>query len=261
MVESSQPLSVTHEGEGGGTMNKSRRLWVCWLIAALLLGACGSGASEGAGLADPVGGESSDGSDPVADPSETTFYGSSIEEVCLDPAVLSGPALPAPESYALLEGPQEGWLYCLGPARFGAEVLEAVSADGPAINLVFLEGDGIAQFNALAAICARPLDADNSDTCPPSGTDAVAAQPRGSVAIVLDGVILSAPLINSSEFNRAEIVISGSFSDVEAQQLTDEILLAMVSPTNVLEFRPVIFNVPPGFDDFDLDPNVLPEDG
>jgi preprotein translocase subunit SecD len=63
--------------------------------------------------------------------------------------------------------------------------------------------DGIDLFNAVAALCfARD-----------------AAYPTGSLAITLDGEVISAPAIQQASFERDSISISGDFTEGEAKDL------------------------------------------
>jgi preprotein translocase subunit SecD len=93
-------------------------------------------------------------------------------------------------------------------------VLEQLGDDGEVVNTyqagqwyVALEMKGGAQgidlFNSVAAQCA-PV----SQTCP-----------TGQLAIVLDSVVQSAPVIRDANFTRDQITISGSFSESEAKDL------------------------------------------
>jgi preprotein translocase subunit SecD len=113
---------------------------------------------------------------------------------------------------------EEPPLYVLGPARLFGDAVEDAQArlqgtvgTNWVVNITMTE-EGIEDFNALAAECFA-----TSEACPPVGSDA--GQPRGAVAIVLDGVVESWPTINQPSFQRDQIQISGSFTDQEARDL------------------------------------------
>lgn len=110
-------------------------------------------------------------------------------------------------------------LYRLGPTLLTGKAIETASAglnsqDGRwEVRPTFKAGkDGIDLFNAAAAKCNA-----GDPICPalPSGDGA----PLGQLAIVLDGVVQSAPSINSASFDRDQIQISGSFTEIEAKDL------------------------------------------
>ena len=99
--------------------------------------------------------------------------------------------------------------YQLGPSQATGEIVSDADAElDPngqwTVGLSMKGGaDGIDQFNAIAAQCSPP-----SETCP-----------TGQLAIVLDSVVQSAPTIQTSSFDKDEIVISGSFTESEAKDL------------------------------------------
>ena len=108
--------------------------------------------------------------------------------------------------------------YRLGPTQVTGQAVDSAQArlQGAAqwtVDLSFT-GSGIDEFNALAATCAPA-----SATCPPSSINQDTGQPAGSVAIELDGVVQSAPTIQSASFTRDQVVISGSFTESEAKDL------------------------------------------
>jgi preprotein translocase subunit SecD len=101
-------------------------------------------------------------------------------------------------------------IYRLGPAALTGEALEGAVASltpgtGQWVVLPTFKGgaDGIDLFNAVAALCfARD-----------------AACPTGSLAITLDGEVISAPAIQQASFERDSISISGDFTEGEAKDL------------------------------------------
>jgi preprotein translocase subunit SecD len=98
--------------------------------------------------------------------------------------------------------------YELGPERLDAEVVDSADAELDAagrwnVALVLTE-DGIDSFNGLAALCSPPAP----DACP-----------TGQIAILLDGEVLSAPVVQEPSFERDAIVISGEFTEDEATHI------------------------------------------
>ena len=72
------------------------------------------------------------------------------------------------------------------------------------VNPVLRDGpEGIDVFNAVAAHCAAA-----DDTCP-----------TGQLAIVVDGLVVSAPVIQQASFAADQIVISGNFDQAGAEAL------------------------------------------
>lgn len=98
--------------------------------------------------------------------------------------------------------------YQLGPTLATGEIVSTAAAQlDPSgqwyISLEIKGGDGIDQFNAAAAECFN-----RTATCP-----------QGSLAIVLDSRVVSAPTIQQPSFERDQITITGSFSESEAKDL------------------------------------------
>jgi preprotein translocase subunit SecD len=100
-------------------------------------------------------------------------------------------------------------VYQLGPSQATGRVVKTANArldpNGAwTVNLEMRGGEsGIDQFNAIAAQCSPP-----SDTCP-----------TGQLAIVLDSVVQSAPVIRNDSFDADAITISGDFTESEAKDL------------------------------------------
>lgn len=110
--------------------------------------------------------------------------------------------------------------YMLGAAALRGTAVSGASARlegvGGAwvVNLSFT-GKGIKEFNELAAQCANPVPG----ICSPVGVNSSTQQPAGAVAIVLDGVVVSAPTIQTASFERDKVQISGNFTEREAKDL------------------------------------------
>ncbi len=107
---------------------------------------------------------------------------------------------------------RDGSVLCVGPAQGTGEVFERGSAQatleqgwGVAVDL---RGDGQATWNNLASQCFN-----TAPTCP-------STQPglRGQLAIVLDGVVQSAPQVNQPNFTDS-VAITGDFTESEARSL------------------------------------------
>ena len=91
------------------------------------------------------------------------------------------------------------------------------------MNLVLRTGeDGIDRFNQLAERCYQ-----SAPTCPAMGAD------QGQLALVWNGVVLSAPLINQPNFERDQISISGNFDERSATVLAAK----MASASKPVELR------------------------
>ena len=125
----------------------------------------------------------------------------------------------APEDVVVLEGPNGPYL--LAPARLTEAGIQSAKAQLQGINtwtvaLTLKPGEaGIDTFNELALLCyrggaevGRADDAANRHECL-----------SGQLAIVLNGYVESAPTVESPQFERDEINISGSFTQREAEEL------------------------------------------
>ncbi len=98
--------------------------------------------------------------------------------------------------------------YSVGPTALTGASLDTARAtlgdNGWTVSPVFKGGaEGIGAFNAVASTCFS-----KAATCP-----------TGQLAIVLDGRVLSAPVIQQASFEADRIEISGSFSEREARDL------------------------------------------
>ncbi|MEI7886500.1 MAG: protein translocase subunit SecD [Actinomycetes bacterium] len=119
-----------------------------------------------------------------------------------------------PEANVTLKG-QDGTVYNLGPVAVDGKAVKGATAslgqDGKwTVNPSFKAGaDNIDAFNAVAAKCYA-----GDPTCPDQGGG------KGQLGIVLDGVVLSAPTINTPSFKADQIQISGSFTKDEAESLS-----------------------------------------
>ncbi|HEV7761946.1 MAG TPA: hypothetical protein VGO78_23220 [Acidimicrobiales bacterium] len=68
-----------------------------------------------------------------------------------------------------------------------------------------LTEDGIAAFDDVAVVCSQ----------------LGAACPVGQLALVVDGVVVTAPVISERSYERDQIVVSGEFSRDDAEALAD----------------------------------------
>ena len=116
---------------------------------------------------------------------------------------------------------RDGSVLCVGPAQGPGEVFERGSAQatleqgwGVAVDL---RSDGQATWNNLANQCYN-----TTPTCP-------STQPglRGQLAIVLDGVIQSAPQVNQPNFTDS-VAITGDFTEDEARSLAAVLNLSLI---------------------------------
>ena len=141
-----------------------------------------------------------------------------LEPVAGAPPTSAPPPAPTPregdvpDSEVVLAGrPSEDdppLLYRLGPAGSlgrdvgGAQAIFQPTGGTWAVLLEFTE-EGIARFNGIAESCFN-----RQPTCA-----------LGSVAIVLDGQVVSAPAVQSPQFQRDEVNITGDFDEAEAKEL------------------------------------------
>ncbi len=128
------------------------------------------------------------------------------------------------EGQTVLPGRKDGFIYLLGPAEATGEVFSNDSAaevsNGAWVVVAPLK-NGVAgedQWNALAAKCYA------------GGADC----PTKQIAIILDGEVISAPVVQAPTFD-GSVQISGSFTESEANELA-----------RVLQFGavPVQFDIP-----------------
>ncbi len=159
--------------------------------------------------------------DPASTEPEITVPDSTVPEIPVvvgppAPIVTTPPAtVPTDPDTGLPDGQdfletQDGSEFCIvGPAGGTGSVFEKGSAkadidpnNGQWVVGVGLRGDGEAAWNALARTCSPP-----SATCP-----------TGQLAIVLDDVIQSAPVVQSPEFS-GTVQISGAFEESEVRAL------------------------------------------
>lgn len=135
------------------------------------------------------------------------------------------PTTGLPEGQTVLPGRKDGLIYLLGPAGATGEVFSNDSSAqidaGAWVVVAKLRGgaEGEDLWNALATKCFA------------GGADC----PTKSIAIILDGEVISAPVVQAPTFTNGTVQISGSFSESEAQDLA-----------RVLQFGavPVKFEIP-----------------
>lgn len=115
----------------------------------------------------------------------------------------------------------DGGALCAGPSQASGEVFERDSASvqlgqfGQFSVSVDLRSDGEDAWNALATQCFNRLP-----SCPSTGVDTDGTARPGQIAIVLDGIVQSAPVVNVPVFD-GSVSITGSFTQEEAEQLSD----------------------------------------
>ena len=128
------------------------------------------------------------------------------------------------EGQTVLPGRKDGLIYLLGPAEATGEVFSNDSAaevsNGAWVVVAKLKSgaEGEDQWNALAGKCYA------------GGADC----PTKQIAIILDGEVISAPVVQAPSFDNS-VQISGSFTEKEANELA-----------RVLQFGavPVQFDIP-----------------
>ena len=109
----------------------------------------------------------------------------------------------------VLPGRKDGLIYLLGPAEATGEVFSndaSVEVDGGSFSVLANLRDGVAgevPWNALAKKCY-----DGGDDCPTK-----------AIAIVLDGEVISAPQVQTPNFDNGTVSITGNFTRSEAEEL------------------------------------------
>jgi preprotein translocase subunit SecD len=109
----------------------------------------------------------------------------------------------------VLPGRKDGLIYLLGPAEATGEVFSndaSVQVEGGSFSVLANLRDGAAgevPWNTLAKKCY-----DGGEECPTK-----------SIAIVLDGEVISAPQVQTPNFNDGSVSITGSFTRAEAEEL------------------------------------------
>jgi preprotein translocase subunit SecD len=113
-----------------------------------------------------------------------------------------------PNAYAVLQDDQ-GQAYLVGPAGATGDVFEndaqAEVTNGQWVVVVSLR-DGAAgedQWNALTTQCFN-----RAEVCP-----------TGQIAIALDGIVISAPVVQEAVFTGGSVQITGDFTQQEAEDL------------------------------------------
>lgn len=150
------------------------------------------------------------------DPSVPADSVPAAEPTLDDVIVPEVPQLPATAQQGELLFTREGQPLCLGPVQGTGEVFERQSALvdnqlGFSVNVGLrsgAEGEGV--WNNLASQCFNGLP-----TCP-----SLSNQGGGQLAIVLDGVIQSAPTVNAPSFSDT-VSITGRFTQDEAEDLAN----------------------------------------
>jgi preprotein translocase subunit SecD len=119
------------------------------------------------------------------------------------------PTTGLPEGQTVLPGRKDGLIYLLGPAGATGEVFSndssaQIDAGSWVVVAKLRSGaEGEDLWNALATKCFA------------GGADC----PSKSIAIILDGEVISAPVVQAPTFTNGTVQISGSFSESEAQDL------------------------------------------
>lgn len=171
--------------------------------------------------------------------SDTEKAGSSSTNGCnsgakIDTSTVSTTA-PLPEGAEIVPSKDGALLYTLGPVGFTGDALskaEAALQESWAVN-VSVRGSKKTEANAAFNACYN-----GEPTCPAQTQDG-----RGSIAIVLDGEVLSAPAVNGPDLASDNFTISGDFDQAEAKELAlvlrygslpvefDQVALQQVSAT------------------------------
>ncbi len=179
-------------------------------------------------LADPTGGVGSSRRVATAttvppttdaEPDESTGDGAVPLDSDVDPDTGLAPG------QTVLQGQNDGLLYLLGPAEATGEVFSSDSSaqidQGEWVVVAQLRGGAAGEdlWNALAAKCF-----EGGPECPTK-----------SIAIILDGKVISAPVVQTPSFTGGSVQITGDFTESDAQDLA-----------KILQFGavPVDFDIP-----------------
>jgi preprotein translocase subunit SecD len=150
--------------------------------------------------------------EPPAPPEEeevTPTQRAAVDACFGEGATLTPPEQDRAEDYVLLAD-ENGTLFCLGPTLLTGEAVETAIATPVAlgewqVNPTFRTGpEGIDAFNRAAQICYL----GDGEICP-----------TRQLAIVLDGEVIVAPVIQAPSFQRDQIQITGGFTQAEAQDV------------------------------------------
>lgn len=127
----------------------------------------------------------------------------------IDPALFGASGAAGGEAFPSQDGELA---YLLGPVGFDGAALESATANIPQgawLVSVKVKDSQVAVANAAFNQCYS-----GGATCP-----AQSQQGQGSIAIVLDGEVVSAPTVNGADLASDEFTISGDFSESEAKDL------------------------------------------
>jgi preprotein translocase subunit SecD len=168
------------------------------------------------------------------EPSTTSTTNGCSSGQKIDTSTVSTTA-PLPEGAEIIPSKDGSLLYTLGPVGFTGDALskaEAALQESWAVN-VSVRGSKKTEANAAFNACYN-----GEPTCPAQTQDG-----RGSIAIVLDGEVLSAPAVNGPDLASDNFTISGDFDQSEAKELAlvlrygslpvefDQVALQQVSAT------------------------------
>lgn len=152
----------------------------------------------------------------VADPacsSVTTTAGAGPCDPGTEPGPESVPGLPElPEGGTYLRNPDGTVVYALGPVGFGSRSIataDVADQDGMWVIEVTVEDDEVDHANDAFNACY-----ETEPTCP-----ATTGMDRGSIAIVFADVVISAPAVNGPDLADDTFVISGDFTEAEAEEI------------------------------------------
>jgi preprotein translocase subunit SecD len=145
-------------------------------------------------------------------PATTAASGCAASNELSDEAIAA--ATPPPEGGVLAPSREGDLIYTLGPVGFTGEALSSADAVLESEWAVSVDVKGGSRDEANAAFNAC---FNNTPECPSTATGN--GEGRGSIAIVLDGEVLSAPAVNGADLAASSFQITGEFSDEEAKDL------------------------------------------
>lgn len=149
-----------------------------------------------------------DSSDAGSSDTGSSDTGSTATGSPVDAAVTANPLDNLPDGVEILAG-RDGFTYLVAPAGATGQVFDNTAAadiqNGQWTVVVGLRrgAEGEDLWNALATLCYN-----RDELCP-----------TGQVAIVLDGVVISAPVVQEPVFTGGQVQITGNFTETEARDL------------------------------------------
>ena len=120
---------------------------------------------------------------------------------------------PMPDGSIIATSPDGMLAYTLGPVGFDGSALgsaDAVNQESWGVN-VRARKEAVDEVNTAFNDCY-----EGAPSCPSQSGDG-----RGSIAIVFDGAVISAPAVNGPDLGDGPFTISGDFTQAQAEDLAN----------------------------------------